>query len=492
MSNLIKRKENYSKWYNQIIIKSGLAETSGVRGCMIIKPYGYAIWEKMKKILDKKFKITGHKNAYFPLLIPKSYFSKEINHINGFSKECAIVTHYRFKKNLNKKKIIIDPETKLKEELIIRPTSETIIWNAYHRWIKSYRDLPILINQWSNIIRWEMRPRLFLRNSEFLWQEGHTAHASKEEAIQESKKILSIYKNFIKNFMSVPVIEGIKTSIERFYGAEETYCIESIMQDGKAIQIATSHFLGQNFSKAFNVKFTNRKGIKENVWGTSWGISTRLIGVLIMTHSDDNGLILPPKLAPIQVVIIPIYNNDDKKIFSLINKTVFSIKKNLEEKGISVKFDKKNNHSPGWKFNEYEMKGIPIRISIGKNDLERKTLEITRRDTLKKFFYPKNKIKFFIPKLLKEIQKNLYKRALKRMKNFTTIVENYKEFKNILKKKGGFLLAHWNGCSIIEKKIQKETKATIRCIPINQKKKKGICIFSGEKSLQRVFFAKSY
>lgn len=489
MKKLTTRKKNYSKWYNEIIIKSELAENSSVRGCMIIKPYGLLIWDRMKSILDDMLKKTGHENAYFPLLIPKSSLSKEANHIKGFAKECAIVTHYRLKKSKNKK-IIIDPKSKLKEELIIRPTSETIIWETYKKWIQSYRDLPILLNQWSNVLRWEMKIRLFLRTSEFLWQEGHTAHENKYEAIKESKKILDIYKKFLQKFMAIPVIKGKKSLNERFSGAEETYCIESMMQDGKALQSGTSHFLGQNFSKAFNVKFTNKKGNKEYVWGTSWGVSNRLIGALIMVHSDDYGLVLPPKLAPIQVVIIPIYKNNNE--LEKITKKVNYLKKSLKNKGIRIKYDYKNNKSPGWKFNEYEIKGVPIRLTIGPQELKKNTVELTRRDNFKKISVNQENIENFISDLLKKIQKKIYEKAKKKHEKSIIFVEEYKNFKDIIKEKGGFLLAHWDGTIETEKKIKKETKATIRCIPIKNIKEKYKCIYSGKPSSQRVIFAKSY
>ncbi|WGH26392.1 MAG: proline--tRNA ligase [Candidatus Bostrichicola ureolyticus] len=489
MAQLTSRIEDYSKWYNEIIIKANLAETSNVRGCMIIKPYGFAIWEKIQNILNKKIKNTGHENIYFPLFIPKSLFSKEACHIDGFSQECAVVTHYRLKKTHNNN-IIIDPKSKLDEELIVRPTSETIIWHTYRSWIKSYRDLPILINQWANIIRWEMHNRLFLRTSECLWQEGHTAHINKEEAIFEAKQMLNIYTNFIENYMAIPVIQGVKTAIERFAGAEETYCIEAIMQNGKALQIGTSHFLGQNFSKAFNVKFTNNKGYQEYVWGTSWGISTRLIGALIMSHSDDKGLVLPPKLAPMQTVIIPIFKNEEQ--LKRITKIVCTIKKTLKDNNISFKYDDRNIYTPGWKFNEYELKGVPIRINIGIKDLEKGTVEIVRRDNLNKQFVNYNYLGNIIPDLLTKIQKNLFKKALERRNNFITKVDDYNEFKKILNEKGGFMFAHWDGTSETEKKIKLDTKTTIRCIPLKKSKEKGKCIYSGKPSNQRVFFAKAY
>ena len=490
MTLLTSRKKDYSRWYNEIVVKSNLAENSGVRGCMIIKPYGFAIWEKMQMILDRMFKDTGHENAYFPLFIPKSSFSKEVKHIEGFAKECAIVTHYRLKNTPDGKDIMVDPQAKLEEELIIRPTSETIIWESYRRWIQSYRDLPLLLNQWANVVRWEMRTRLFLRTSEFLWQEGHTAHASKEEAVAESKKILEIYANFIENFMAIPVIKGIKSSSERFAGAEETYCIEVIMQDGKALQAGTSHFLGQNFSKAFNVKFLDKLGKQQYVWATSWGTSTRLIGALIMTHSDDYGLVLPPKLAPFQVVIIPIYKNQEQQ--KAIERVVLEIKLSLENQGIAIKYDNRESHTPGWKFNEYEIKGVPLRITIGPRDIERNQVDLFRRDLMKKQFILQKDLKDLIPKLLEIIQKNLYQKALDQKNTLITPVENYKDFKYILDKKGGFLSAHWDGTIQSEEKIKQETKATIRCIPLDSLKEKGKCIYSGKPSSQRVLFARAY
>ncbi|XOS86585.1 MAG: proline--tRNA ligase [Candidatus Karelsulcia muelleri] len=489
MKKLTKRNENYSKWYNEMILKANIADKSDLRGCIVIKPYGFSIWEKIKFILDNILKSTGHKNVYFPLLIPKSYFSKEYNHIKGFAKECAVITHYRLK-NFNNKNIIVDKNSKLEDELIVRPTSETIIWNSYKRWINSYRDLPIRFNQWANIIRWERRTRFFLRTSEFLWQEGHTAHSTKKEAINQAKKIINLYTNFLENFIAIPVIQGIKTYSEKFAGAEETYCIESIMQDGKSLQIATSHFLGQNFSKAFDVRYTTEKGNKEYVWGTSWGISTRLIGAIIMTHSDDNGLILPPKIAPLQIVIIPVYKTQEQ--LNLIEKLVLPLKESLEKRGISIKYDKRTYYTPGWKFNEYEIKGIPIRITIGKKDIDRGTVEVVRRDTLEKKDIIINKLEFLIPKILSKIQDNIFKTALKRKKNFLIEVDSYEEFKEKIKKNSGFIFAHWDGTSETEKKIKIETNATIRCIPINFKTNIGKCIFTKKKSTQRVIFAKSY
>lgn len=490
MKRLTSRSENYSKWYNEIIIKSGLAEMSDIRGCMIIKPYGFAIWEKIQNILNKMFKDTGHENAYFPLLIPKHFFSKEASHAN-FAKECAIVTHYRLKKkNNNDNEIIIDPNSKLEEELIIRPTSETIIWKTYKNWIQSYRNLPILINQWSNVIRWEMRNRIFLRTSEFLWQEGHTAHSNKEEAIKESIKILNLYTKLVEKTIAIPVVKGIKTENEKFAGAEKTYCIEGIMQDGKALQIATSHFLGQNFSKAFDVKFMSKNGQLEYVWGTSWGISSRLMGALIMTHSDDQGLVLPPLLAPIQIVIIPIYKNNDE--LSRINEFVLPIKKYFEKKKISVIYDNREFYTYGWKFNEYKIKGVPIHIYIGPKEIEKNVIEIFRRDNLNKKIFNKNEIFKIIPIILKEIQKNIFNKAKKNYNNFITEVNNYEIFKQILKEKGGFILAHWDGTYETENKIKSETKASIRCIPLNNNITIGKCIYSGKYSNKKVLFAKSY
>jgi len=487
---LTKRKENYSLWYQELIIKAKLAENSTIRGCMIIKPYGFSIWEKIKLILDKKLKNTNHQNVYFPIFIPKSYLNKEAEHIKGFAKECAIITHYKLKNIKKIPKLYIDNKTKLKEELIIRPTSESIIWNSYKNWIKSYRDLPILINQWANVVRWEMRTRLFLRTTEFLWQEGHTAHSTKKESIIETKKILNIYADFIENYMSIPVLKGIKTKTEKFSGAKTTYTIESLMQDGKALQIATSHFLGQNFSKAFDVKFTNKNGKFEHVWGTSWGTTTRLIGALIMTHSDDNGLILPPLLSPIQIVIIPIYK---KKIeLKKIKKIVLKIKSILKLKNISILFDSRSKYKPGWKFTEYELKGVPIRITIGPKEILKKTIELTRRDTNKKIIIKIKKIEDEVVFLLNDIQKKIYNKALLFVKKKTKFVNKYEEFKKIIKNNGGFVLAHWDGTAKTEQKIKEKTKATIRCIPINKKTEKGRCIYTNKNSTKRVVFAKSY
>lgn len=489
----MKRKDNYSKWYNELIVKSDLAENSGIRGFMIIKPYGYAIWEKIKNQLDKMFKDTGHQNAYFPLLIPKKYFELEINNSEESSKECAIVTHYRLKTNTsNKNEIIIDPESKLKEELIIRPTSESIIWNTYKKWIKSYRDLPILINQWANVVRWEMRTRIFLRTSEFLWQEGHTAHETKEEAIKETKTIINLYVDFVQNFMGIPVIQGKKTNSERFSGAKDTYCIEALMQDGKALQAGTSHFLGQNFSKAFDVKFISKEGKEEYAWGTSWGVSTRLMGALIMTHSDDNGLVLPPNLAPIQVIIIPVYYNKEElfQIQSIISPIVVKLKNN----GICVKFDDSTHHKPGWKFSEYEKKGVPLRIVIGPKNIKNKTLELVRRDTFQKSIVNIDVIIFQVKKILNDIQQVIFNRSKQFRDSMITQVDTYQDFKNVLNEKGGFILAHWDGSIEEEKKIKKETNATIRCIPFinNNIDNSGISMISKKQSNQRVFFARAY
>ena len=487
---LAKRDENYAQWYNDLVLRADLAENSAVRGCMVIKPYGFAIWEMMQEVLDKMFKDTGHSNAYFPLFIPKSFFSKEASHIEGFAKECAVVTHYRLKNAEDGSGIVVDPDAKLEEELIVRPTSETIIWNTYKGWIQSYRDLPILINQWANVVRWEMRTRLFLRTAEFLWQEGHTAHSTKEEAIEEAERMLQVYADFVENYMAVPVIKGIKTANERFAGAVETYCIETLMQDGKALQAGTSHFLGQNFAKAFDVKFTGKDGKLDYVWATSWGVSTRLMGALIMSHSDDDGLVVPPRLAPIQVVIVPIFKNEEQ--LNEIGIQADIIKSKLEAKGIRVKFDKRDVYTPGWKFADYEFKGVPVRIAIGPKDLENKTVEIARRDTKMKEFFPVEGIEEKIGSLLKEIQQNLYDKALAFNFKNTNKVDTYEEFKSIIDGKGGYVLAHWDGTSETELKIKEETKATIRCIPLNNEKETGKCIYTGLPSSQRVIFAKAY
>ena len=488
--NLTKRSEDYSKWYNELVGKADLAENSGVRGCMVIKPYGYAIWEKMQAALDKMFKETGHENAYFPLFIPKSYFSKEASHIQGFAKECAVVTHYRLKNAEDGSGVIVDPDAKLEEELIVRPTSETIIWDTYRRWIQSYRDLPLLINQWANVVRWEMRTRLFLRTSEFLWQEGHTAHATKKEAIVEAEQMMEIYATFAEEHMAVPVIRGLKTPSERFAGALETYCIEALMQDGKALQAGTSHFLGQNFAKAFDVTFANKEGKKEHVWATSWGVSTRLMGALIMTHSDDNGLVLPPKLAPIQVVIVPIYKGMEQ--LEEITEKITPLIKELRAKGISVKFDQRDTHKPGFKFNEYELKGVPVRLAIGQRDLENNTFEVARRDTLTKETVSSDLLVPHIEQLLEHIQENLYLRALDYRDTHITEANSYEELKEILKSKGGFVSAHWDGTIETEAKIKEQTKASIRCIPIEAKEEVGRCILTGKPSTKRVLFAKAY
>ena len=487
--NLTKRTEDYSKWYNELVVKADLAENSGVRGMMVIKPYGFAIWEKMQAELDRMFKETGHENAYFPLLIPKSYFSKEASHVDGFAKECAVVTHYRLKNDENGK-IVVDEKAKLEEELIVRPTSETIIWDTYKRWIQSYRDLPLLINQWANVVRWEMRTRLFLRTSEFLWQEGHTAHATKSEAITEAEQMQRVYADFAENFMAMPVIKGTKTDSERFAGALETYTIEALMQDGKALQAGTSHFLGQNFAKAFDVKFATKEGKKEYVWATSWGVSTRLMGALIMTHSDDFGLVLPPKLAPIQVVIVPIYKGEEQ--LNTISEKVQPIIDSLRKKGITVKFDNRDTHKPGWKFAEYELKGVPLRIAIGPRDIENGTIELARRDTLTKEIVKQKELVSVIDKLLVEIQESLLHKAMEFRKKHITKADTFDEFKEILENKGGFVLAHWDGSDETENKIKELTKATIRCIPLKEDSEEGSCIFSGKPSKRRVLFAKAY
>jgi prolyl-tRNA synthetase len=487
---LTSKEENYSQWYNDLVVKADLAENSAVRGCMVIKPYGYAIWEKMQQVLDKMFKETGHQNAYFPLFIPKSFFSKEASHVDGFAKECAVVTHYRLKNSEDGKSVIVDPEAKLEEELIIRPTSETIIWNTYKGWIQSYRDLPLLINQWANVVRWEMRTRLFLRTAEFLWQEGHTAHATAQEAQEETKRMLEVYEEFAQNTMAVPVIKGVKTDNERFAGAIETYCIEALMQDGKALQAGTSHFLGQNFAKAFDVQFANKEGKLDYVWATSWGVSTRLIGALIMAHSDNDGLVLPPKLAPIQVVIVPIYKSEDE--LNRISEVVKKLKKELEKRNISVKFDNRDTQRPGFKFAEYELKGVPVRIAIGARDLENNTVEVARRDTKEKETLSLVDLDAKIEHLLENIQNNIYQKALDFRDSNITQVDSYQEFKNTLDSKPGFVLAHWDGTTETELKIKEETKATIRCIPLDNKLEDGICIYSGKPSNQRVLFARAY
>ena len=488
---LTKRSDDYSKWYNELVNKADLAENSAVRGCMVIKPYGYAIWEKMQAELDKKFKETGHQNAYFPLFVPKSLFEAEEKNAEGFAKECAVVTHYRLKNNPDQPgKLMVDPEAKLEEELVVRPTSEAIIWSTYKNWIQSYRDLPIKINQWANVVRWEMRTRLFLRTTEFLWQEGHTAHASRQEALDETLLINDIYANFAQNFMAIPVIKGVKSESERFAGAEETYCIEALMQDGKALQAGTSHFLGQNFAKAFDVKYATKEGGLEHVWASSWGVSTRLMGALIMTHSDDSGLVLPPNLAPIQVVIVPIYKGEEQ--LAEIAKVAHEIKEQLQELGVSVKFDDRDNVKPGFKFNDYELKGVPLRIAIGPKDLEKNQVELARRDTLSKSFVPKDKLAQMIPNLLNEIQEVLFNKAEKFRDEHITEADNFDAFKEILNSKGGFVSAHWDGTSETEDQIKKATKATIRCIPYISELENGSCVFSGKPSAQRVLFAKAY
>ncbi len=485
------RAEDYSLWYNELVKKADLAEHSDVRGCMVIKPYGYSIWEKMQQALDKMFKDTGHSNAYFPLFVPKSLFEAEEKNAEGFAKECAIVTHYRLKADPNNKgKLIVDPEAKLEEELVVRPTSEAIIWNTYKKWIQSYRDLPILVNQWANVVRWEMRTRLFLRTAEFLWQEGHTAHSTSEEAVNETVQMLNIYAHFAENFMAVPVIKGKKTESERFPGAVDTYCIEAMMQDGKALQAGTSHFLGQNFAKAFNVQFTSKAGKLEDVWGTSWGVTTRLIGALIMAHSDDDGLIIPPKLAPIHVVIVPIFRNDDE--LNRITEKVNEISASLRSLGYAVKFDNRDTQKPGYKFAEWELKGVPVRIAIGPRDLENGTVEVARRDTKEKQVIKLTDVAASIPNLLDEIQKTIYNRALAFRNDHITRVETFDELKSVLDGKGGFVSAHWDGTAETEASIKEETKATIRCIPLDAKEEIGKCVYSGKPSNKRVLFARAY
>ncbi len=486
---LTKRSDNFSKWYNELVSMAQLAENSSVRGCMVIKPYGFSIWESMKSELDKKFKATGHQNAYFPLFVPKSLFEAEEKNAEGFAKECAVVTHYRLKNSGKEGKLIVDPEAKLEEELIVRPTSEAIIWRTYKNWIQSYRDLPLLINQWANVVRWEMRPRLFLRTAEFLWQEGHTAHATKKEAEEEALLINDLYADFVENYMAIPVIKGLKSESERFAGAVETHCIEALMQDGKALQAGTSHFLGDNFAKAFDVKFANQNGNLEYVWATSWGVSTRLMGALIMTHGDDKGLVLPPNLAPIQVVIVPIFKGKEQlEEISIVAK---KIKDELESKNVRVQFDNRENLKPGFKFAEHEMKGIPIRIAIGPKDIEKNQLELARRDTEEKIFIKQNFALEEVEKILKEIHVNLFERAKKFLEENITEVDSYKDFKNTINQKGGFVYAYWDGTTETEEKIKKETKATIRCIPYSSSTK-GKCVLTGKESNQKVYFAKSY
>ena len=488
---LTKRSEDYSKWYNELVVKADLAENSAVRGCMVIKPYGYAIWENMQKELDAMFKETGHENAYFPLFVPKSLFEAEEKNAEGFAKECAVVTHYRLKNNPEKEgKLMVDPKAKLEEELVVRPTSEAIIWNTYRGWIQSYRDLPLLINQWANVVRWEMRTRLFLRTAEFLWQEGHTAHATKEEALQEASKMQGVYADFAENFMAMPVVKGIKTESERFAGALDTYTIEALMQDGKALQAGTSHFLGQNFAEAFDVKFTNKEGKQEHVWATSWGVSTRLIGGLIKTHYDDLGLVLPPKLAPIQVVIVPIYKSQEQ--LDALSEKAMELVKAFKSKGISVKFDNRTTHKPGWKFAEYEMKGVPLRIALGPRDLENGTLELARRDTLEKEVVAQETIEARVVELLEEIQEQLFQKAKTYRDDHITKVDDFKTFQEVLDRKGGFVLAHWDGTEETEDQIKEQTKATIRCIAIDAPEEEGKCVFSGKPSQKRVLFAKAY
>ncbi|MDD7052633.1 MAG: proline--tRNA ligase [Bacteroidales bacterium] len=489
LKDLTKRADNYSQWYNELVIKADLAEQSAVRGCMVIKPYGYAIWEKMQHQLDTMFKETGVQNAYFPLLIPKSFLSKEADHVEGFAKECAVVTHYRLKNNPDGQGVVVDPEARLEEELIIRPTSETIIWNTYRNWINSYRDLPLLVNQWANVFRWEMRTRLFLRTAEFLWQEGHTAHATKEEAEAKAIEMLNVYADFAEKYMAVPVVKGVKTANERFAGALETYTIEAMMQDGKALQSGTSHFLGQNFAKAFDVKFINNENKLDYVWATSWGVSTRLMGALIMTHSDDNGLVLPPKLAPIQVVIVPIYRSQEQ--LDTINAKVAPIVENLKKQGISVKYDNADNKRPGFKFADYELKGVPVRLVLGARDIENGTIEVMRRDTLEKETVTIEGIEGYVEKLLDDIQNNIYTKALNHRLEMTTKVDTWEDFKTQIEK-GGFILAHWDGTTETEEKIKEETKATIRCIPLDGEEEEGKCIYTGKPSKRRVIFARNY
>lgn len=487
---LTSRSESYSQWYNDLVIKADLAEYSAVRGCMVIKPYGYSIWEKMQRALDDMFKETGHTNAYFPLFIPKSFFSKEANHVEGFAKECAVVTHYRLKNDPDGKGVIVDPEAKLEEELIVRPTSETIIWNTYRNWIQSYRDLPIKLNQWANVVRWEMRTRLFLRTAEFLWQEGHTAHATKEEAIEETETMLNVYARFAEEWMAMPVVKGYKTANERFAGALETMTIEALMQDGKALQSGTSHFLGQNFAKAFDVLFTNKEGKLDYVWATSWGVSTRLMGALIMSHSDDHGLVLPPKLAPVQVAIVPIYKNDEQ--LAQINEVAAKICAELKALGISYKYDNDDTKKPGWKFAEYELKGVPVRLAIGPRDIENQTLEMARRDTLTKEVVPMAGIADQVKVLLNDIQSNIFRKAYAYREANTTVVDDYEEFKRLLDEKGGFFLCHWDGTGETEELIKNETKATIRCIPLEGPVEPGKCMVTGKPSARRVLFARAY
>jgi len=483
------RQENYAQWYNDLVVKAGLADNSAVRGCMVIKPYGYAVWEKMRDQLDRMFKATGHENAYFPLFIPKSFFSKEASHVEGFAKECAVVTHYRLKNAPDGKGVVVDEDARLEEELVVRPTSETIIWNTFRGWIQSYRDLPLLVNQWANVVRWEMRTRLFLRTAEFLWQEGHTAHATEAEAVEETEMIINLYAEFAEKYMAMPVVMGRKTAAERFAGALETYSIEAMMQDGKALQSGTSHFLGQNFAKAFDVKFATKEGSLDHVWATSWGVSTRLMGALIMAHSDDNGLVLPPRLAPVNAVIVPIFQKPEQ--LALIAEKILPLKKELEDKGLTVKFDDRDTLKPGFKFAEHELKGIPVRIAVGPRDIENGTAEIARRDTLEKKTYPIGEVVQRVAELMDEIQDNIYHKALEFRKANTYAADSYSEFKEILDK-GGFIMAHWDGTSETEERIKEETKATIRCIPLDAPEEEGSCILTGKRSMRRVLFARAY
>lgn len=486
---LAKREEDYAQWYNDLVVKADLAENSGVRGCMVIKPYGYAIWETMQSDLDRRFKETGHQNAYFPIFIPKSYFSKEADHVEGFAKECAVVTHYRLKNAEDGSGVVVDEDARLEEELIVRPTSETIIWDTYRNWVQSYRDLPILINQWANVVRWEMRTRLFLRTAEFLWQEGHTAHATQTEAVQEAETMLRVYAEFLEEILAIPVLRGIKTESERFAGALETYCIEALMQDGKALQAGTSHFLGQNFAKAFDVKFQDKEGKVDHVWATSWGVSTRLMGALIMSHSDNNGLVLPPRLAPTQLVIVPIYRGQEE--LDALRPVAEKLMKELHDHGVRVRFDDRDTHKPGWKFNQYELQGVPLRIALGKRDLENGTVELARRDTLEKSSIPLEEVADTVNDLLGQIQQSLFERALRFQKANTHRVDSWEEFVERIEE-GGFLSAHWDGTAETEERIKKETKATIRCIPLNAEEENGKCIYSGNPSKKRVLFARAY
>jgi len=487
---LTKKEDNYAQWYNDLVIKADLAENSAVRGCMVIKPYGYAIWEKVQAELDRLFKETGHENAYFPLFIPKSFFAKEAAHVEGFAKECAVVTHYRLKNSPDGKGIEVDPDAKLEEELIVRPTSETIIWNTYKNWIQSYRDLPLLINQWANVVRWEMRTRLFLRTAEFLWQEGHTAHATQDEALEETRTIINLYAHFAQDFMGIPVLKGYKSESERFAGAIDTYAIEALMQDGKALQAGTSHFLGQNFAKAFDVQFTDKSGKREHVWSTSWGVSTRLMGALVMAHGDNNGLVLPPRLAPVQVVIIPIYKGDSQ--LSSVSDTALKIKSDLEARGLRVKYDNRDTHKPGYKFAEYELKGVPVRLAIGPRDIENGTIEVARRDTMSKEVINAGSVTEYIKNLMPEIQKNIFSKSLDFRNRNTYRVDSWDEFKDSIENRGGFILAHWDGTTETEEKIKTETKASIRVIPFDSEKEEGKCVYSGRPSSQRVIFARAY